>query len=435
MKMAKMDVISRLRVKFIITTVVILTLVFGFLLLVVNQITTRETNLQVKRLLLELVEGDGVKFRKNRIVEIQEDIENNHPWDMAPVGRMDDRFIIYQFNQPFNSDNIRNYFSIKITDDGSILDVISPFPLHYTDEEITSIATTVLDKGLESGLYQGLGFMVVPAEYGYLEVFADIQQESNIHSLVYKITIYTYAFSILISIVIAWFLSSWAVKPVRVAFNKQKRFVADASHELKTPLSVISANLDVLTGEVGENKWTEYIKNEISRMSKLVKDLLYLAKCDNEANKYQFTEFNLSRAVLSSILPFESTVFEQEKTLETDVEDNVTYVGDENAIKQVVVILLDNAVKHTDKGAVISVKLTVSGNKKVLTVRNTGSGISAEDQKKIFERFFRVDSSRNRETGGYGLGLAIAKSIADMHHARLTVNSVEGEYAEFSFHM
>ena len=462
-----MDVISKLRLKFIVTIAIILTVVFSLIFGFINLISTRSTENQIRERLQELVDDDGGRFLPNMLYRLndgrekrnwpnisdikpedlqrdglQPDAEGNGiqpeyeeydpEWETNTLKNRKERFQFFSLEQPFDNSSMRNYFSVKLDSAGNITDVISPFPLHFTDEEISELTHSVILKDADFGFLGGIGYMLAKKSYGYIVVFAEVQAEANLHARIFRISLYLYLISLVISVVIAWFLSRWAVEPVRVAFEKQKRFVADASHELKTPLAVISANLDVLAGETGENKWIEYIRSEIKRMSKLVKDLLYLAKCDSQEVKYQFCSFDLSRAVMSSVLPFESTVFEQEKTLETDIAENVQYTGDESAIKQVAVILLDNAVKHTESGAVIKVSLSVSGNKKVLSVRNTGAGISEEDQKRIFERFYRTDKSRARDTGGYGLGLSIAKSIADIHHAKLTVSSVEGEYAEFS---
>ena len=459
-----MDVINKLRVKFIVTIAVILTVIFSVIFSFINIISTRTTESQIRGRLQELVDSDGNGLSRNMLYYYKDGMDKNvrdkkdlgkTPFDVVPfdgtqpddsssleefdpeweintLRNRRDRFQFFSLEQPFDNASMRNYFSVKLDSVGNITDVISPFPLHYTDEEISELTHSVILKDADFGFLGGIGYMLAKKSYGYIIVFAEVQAEANLHAMIFRISIYLYLISLVISVLIAWILSRWAVKPVRVAFEKQKRFVADASHELKTPLAVISANLDVLAGETGENKWIEYIRGEIKRMSKLVKDLLYLAKCDSQEVKYQFCSFDLSRAVMSCVLPFESATFEQEKTLETDIAPNIQYVGDESAIKQVAVILLDNAIKHTEKGAVIKVSLVVSGSKKILSVRNTGAGISADDQKKIFERFYRTDKSRARDTGGYGLGLSIAKSIADIHHAKLTVNSVEGEYAEFS---
>ena len=166
-----------------------------------------------------------------------------------------------------------------------------------------------------------------------------------------KISSIIFIISLIISIFIAWIISIWAIKPVRNSFEKQRRFISDASHELKTPLSVISANMDVLVSEVGENKWSDYIQLEINKMSTLIKDLLYLAKSDDKKNTIQMVSFDLSRSLLSLVLPFEAKIFESGKKLEINIQEDVMYTGIQQKIEQLVTILLDNAEKYAyEKG-------------------------------------------------------------------------------------
>ncbi len=246
-----------------------------------------------------------------------------------------------------------------------------------------------------------------------------------------KVCILLFACVLVISLILGWFFSIWAVKPVAKVINKQKRFISDASHELKTPLSSIRANLDVLIAETGENKWTGYIRDEVDHMNSLVKDLLTLARFEDANKKLQSAPFNLSNAILRAILPYETTCFEKKRTLVTDIKDDIMYKGDERSIKQVAVIFLDNAIKYSEEGSVIQVSVQKEGKQTIVSVRNTGQGIDDSQQSKVFERFYRVDSSRNRDTGGYGLGLSIAQGIAEQHHGHLELESIPGEYVEF----
>ena len=227
-------------------------------------------------------------------------------------------------------------------------------------------------------------------------------------------------------------LARWAIKPVENTLEEQRRFISDASHELKTPLTVINTNADVLKSEIGENKWLGYIQSEAARMSKLVGDLLELSRMNHGGGLYEKKRFSLSGAVLGAVLPFESVVFEAHKNLDTDIEDNIFYTGDENRIKQLVVILLDNAIKNTFDGGTITVTLAGSEVKPRISVRNEGEGIDEKDIPHIFERFYRCDDSRTRGTGGFGLGLAIARDIVTQHGGRLTVVSKKGQWTEFT---
>ncbi len=215
-------------------------------------------------------------------------------------------------------------------------------------------------------------------------------------------------------------------KPLSAAIVKllaRRQFVVDASHELKTPLAVISANADVLADEIGTNEYLGYIRSEVARTNTLVENLLTLARMDSGTRKKQVGTFDLSRALLSVALPFESAVFEAGKTLKIDVPQGVDMRGDEEMVKQLAVILLGNALKYSDDGGQIRLSLTVRGNKRFITVWNTGEPIDKADQAKIFDRFYRADASHNREKQGNGLGLAIAQKIVEEHRGKIAVAS------------
>ena len=186
---------------------------------------------------------------------------------------------------------------------------------------------------------------------------------------------------------------------------------------------MISANAEALSREIGDNEWLGYIRSEVDRSDRLVQNLLTLARMDRGGLMVKPKPVDLSKAVLSVTLPFESTVFEAGRTLETDVDEGVTCMGDEDLLKQLTVNLLSNALKYSDEGGRISVGLKNRGSRAVLRVWNTGETISPEDQEHIFDRFFRADASHSSERAGNGLGLAIARSIVEEHKGRIEVSS------------
>lgn len=235
---------------------------------------------------------------------------------------------------------------------------------------------------------------------------------------------------------ISYVLACWAIKSTELAWEKQQQFVADASHELKTPLSVIQTTTDVLLSNkektiASEQKWIDYIKSETERMSKLVSDLLYLAKVDSNEVLITSTPFNLSEAIINITLPFESIVFESNKELQMEIEPDLMYIGEEARLQQVAIILLDNALKHAPIKSSIQIRLHQVGTNYQLEVSNEGEGIPPQHLDKIFERFYRVDASRARDTGGYGLGLSIAKSIIKQHNGSISVKSQLNELTTF----
>ena len=228
------------------------------------------------------------------------------------------------------------------------------------------------------------------------------------------------------------FVVKKTIKPVEEAYNSQKRFIADASHELKTPLAVVKTNIDLL--KVNEEdtiknqiKWVDYISFQTDRMSKLVNNLLYLAKADNNECLGVVSEFNISDVIMSQLLSFEAVIYERSLSFDLDIDSNIRFKGDKEGINQLVGILMDNAIKHSFKDTKIKVSLKEKKQKLYLHVTNVGEIIKEEDREKIFERFYRVDKSRSREQGGYGLGLSIAKSIVDKHKGKIKVESKDNK--------
>ncbi|MCK8486527.1 HAMP domain-containing histidine kinase [Paenibacillus sp. MBLB2552] len=283
-------------------------------------------------------------------------------------------------------------------------------------------------------------FNVRPVGNGYMLVFLDVTARKEIlTNLIY--TFSAVGVGMLIALYFASrFFANRAIAPVKEAFDKQKQFIADASHELKTPLAIINTNADVLLSNPEEtisrqSKWLHYIKSETERMSKLTRDLLYLTEMDDAKATVLFSRFDLSEAVESVLLTMEAVIFEKELVLNYDIEPGLTAYGNPEQIKQVVMILLDNAAKYTNPQGEIALSLKKQHNEAVLALTNTGEGIPPEHLPRIFDRFYRTDASRARKQGGYGLGLAIAKSIVEQHKGRIYAKSTLGQSTTFYVHL
>ncbi len=236
--------------------------------------------------------------------------------------------------------------------------------------------------------------------------------------------------------VVSLFLSRWLVKPVEESWKRQRQFVADASHELKTPITVLLADADILLSHpddtVREQRlWVEHIQDEGLRMKGLVQDLLFLARGDAAGPERPQGRADLSEVCEECVMSFEPVAFEAGLTLESAVAPGVSVTGSGEDLRRLCAILLDNACKYGEEGGRVTVTLTM-GDKAVLTVHNTGQPIPAEAQPHLFERFYRADAARNREQGGYGLGLAIAASIVERRRGRITVQSAAGEGTAFT---
>ena len=224
--------------------------------------------------------------------------------------------------------------------------------------------------------------------------------------------------------VFAYLITKWIITPVSISFEKQKTFVADASHELKTPLSVMIASADAYFNDKDE-KWIHNMKNESERMIKLVTELLDLAKTEEEQDIIM-QETNLSNIIESSVLTFESLFYDNNIILRYDIEPDIKMLCNENQIIELMSILIDNAIKYSAEKGKVFVNLTKKNRQILLEVKNKGLPIKIEDEERIFERFYKVDTSRNRNSNNYGLGLAIAKNIVQRHNGVISAHSEKG---------
>lgn len=241
--------------------------------------------------------------------------------------------------------------------------------------------------------------------------------------------------ALLAFLIISFFLSKWALAPVQKAWTQQKQFIADASHELKTPLTVILANQEILLTSPDQTiqeqrKWIESSSFEGKRMKNLIEDMLFLAKNDVQKSQQDFQTINLSDLILNRVLLFESLAFEQGIELQTQIEDSIFMSGHSSQLIQLFSILLDNACKYSPAKSMISIQL-YQDHKIHFLIKNPGPPIPKEDLPHIFDRFYRSDKSREFKGNGYGLGLSIASSIVDVHHGKINVTSNEIEGTTF----
>ena len=334
-------------------------------------------------------------------------------------------------NEPFpkNYGSVE-FFVIMADGNGNYLACMNNDDL--TDETAQEYINDVLNSRDITGMVNVYQFYNVRKNNGTLIALTDKTEEAKVMKQFIRTTIIIGVLTVIVLSFVGYFLSKKSIEPIKTAFEKQKQFISDASHELKTPLTVISANADVLYGEIGENKWLNYIKSQTERMNLLVNDLLNLTRLENNTSDFICSEFNLSQAVTNTALPFECQAFENNKKFIVDVEDGLTVTGSEKHIKQMTAIFIDNALKYSNDGGIVRVTLRKQGDKKILSVYNTGTGVKDSEKNKIFERFYRTDDSRTRQsTGGYGLGLAIAKSVIDKHKFKIVVENVEGKSIAF----
>ena len=338
-------------------------------------------------------------------LEGREEIKENKPKDFSEL--KNDRYIEGVYKVEVNNNNASS-------------------KLDNVNDEIKNYAIEVSNRRFDEGYIGNYIYKVRNIGINGKEVTL-IESENTIKQLkaTIIISIVIGILGLIIIYLIAQKISKTIVKPVEESFEKQKQFISDASHELKTPLAVIEANADVLQDKVGENKWITYIQNEVQSMDKLVNDLLVLARME-KTNTSNNQKFDLSKEVQMSVSVFESMIYEKKIKLETNINEGIEFVGDKEDIKHVISILLDNGIKHTEENNKIIVNLLKEKNNIKIEVKNQGEPIPEEEREKIFERFYRVDKARSRSEKRYGLGLSIAKGIVEKYKGSIYANSKDG---------
>lgn len=330
-------------------------------------------------------------------------------------------------------------FMLMANADGTITETASRFDLE--EAFYAEALHKALSSGSETGQFALDGndwvFNAQRTTSGTMFVFMDVTAQQGILTNL----IYTFAAVGLGMLIVIYWISrifaSRSIQPVKEAFEKQQQFIADASHELKTPLVVIQTNTDVLLAArdetiANQEKWLHYIKQETTRMAKLTSDLLYLTEMEDARTAVLYADFDLSDALETIMLTMEAVIYEKQLRLDYDIEPGIKTHGSAEQIKQVIMILLDNAIKYAAPRGAISITLRRQHqHDAVLSVTNTGEGIAPEHLGRIFDRFYRTDASRSRAQGGHGLGLAIAKSIVDQHGGKLYARSTVGESTTF----
>ena len=337
-----------------------------------------------------------------------------------------------------------NSFSLEIKTDTKWNIIATRSKFDFNNELYQLLTNEVASQGAKQGRLNvdesSWAYIVYKEKSGYLIYSLDVTNQLRI---INNLT-YSFIFVGLIMLVIIFFMNRFFanryIAPVKEAFIKQKQFIADASHELKTPLAVISTNTDVLLSNredtiSTQSRWIHHIKEQTDRMKELTNHLLYLTEIDHTGSHILYVPFSLSETVESTVLTMEAVIFEKNISLHYDIEPDLTIYGNKEQMKQVVMILLDNAIKYTDYKGFITLHLQKQNQHTVLSITNTGDGIPPKHIDRIFDRFYRTDASRSREHGGYGLGLAIAKSIVEQHNGKIYAKSTLNKSTTFYIYL
>lgn len=319
------------------------------------------------------------------------------------------------------------FFFVVLDKDGMIL--TTSLDRVATVDLMASVAFTkeVQKRGNDSGFIRGYRYMTYGLEKGKIIVFLNCTREINYMRSTLIMSLIISAGALLLVFILVILLSGRAIRPFAKNIEIQKRFITDASHELKTPLTSISTSLDVIELDRGEDEWTGNIRQQVGRLTGLVSELVTLSRLDEVKPVPEKEHLDLSGAAWEMAEVYNPQAKASGKEIKTDIQDNVTIVGDKTSIQQMLSVLLDNAVKYSDQGSEIRFSVKRQRGKAVIEVFNTCDFKEIPDEKRLFERFYRPDESRNTSTGGNGIGLAIAKSVAEAHGGRITASCPSGK--------
>lgn len=409
--------IRDLRKKFILVAMLSTMLVLTAIMGVVNFSNYREMLDRADEMTALLEQNDG-KFPEEPSRHEQDDTETP-PAKPENDEKDKSRFSV---ETPFET----RYFTVTVDENGEVTDCDLDRIAAVDEETAEEYTQTAQQKNKTTG-FQGIyRYRVTETEDGAKYVFLDCRREISNLRTVLVTTISVSLLGLAAVFVLVVIFSRMVFRPVEESIQKQKRFITDASHELKTPLTIIDANTEVMEMESGESQWTKSTRKQIQRLSGLVQQLVTLSRLDEEKGLEEKCEFNLSEAVSECVQPYESLAQTREKNLTLNIEENLTYTGDERSIRQLAGILMDNAVKYSSENGNITLTLKKKGKKIFLEVYNDADDLPQGKLDVLFERFYRLDSSRNSGTGGSGIGLSVAKAIVQAHKGKITAENKNG---------
>lgn len=297
-----------------------------------------------------------------------------------------------------------------------------------TDKDILSMTQKLQKSGKRFGSIDNYIYLVRILKSGNtVYIFVNNKEALQNSKQFFIVSIFIFLLSVIVFTIISYYLSRWMIKPSEKAIKNQKIFVANISHDLKTPITIIRANADLIENEVKNKKSIKYIQQETEKLNHLVNEMLTLTRIDNTISKENFKSFNFGDSLFDVVLPFESIAYEKGIRFNINIDEVTDYFGDENNIQKLAEILIDNAMSYTAKGGIVDVDAYENSKAVTLSVTNTGEPISDEKKVEIFDRFYRESKSRESTGNHYGLGLSIANTIVKKHNGKISIESKNGK--------
>lgn len=387
----------------------------------------------VVAVLIFMINISSYKVATDRLDRMLNHIVENENRNKRPF---DDDILKNEFSDKFSPETAYStrYFSLEIKDN-KIIAVKMDFIASVSKEEALEYANFVVKKGKTSGFYGDYRYIMKQNGETKSIVFLNSANEIQFMKTLFWVSVFIGAISLLAVFGLVFLFSKKAIEPYIKNIELQKQFITDAGHEIKTPLTSISTSADVLEMEYGKNEWLDNINNQTARLKKLVANMVALSRLDEDMPLYDKSEFSASDAIWEATEPFTVLAKAKGKVLDLNIEDGLNVIGDENSFRQMISVLLDNAVKYSDENGIIKLSAYAKKKKVIIEVFNTCKLSDFSDLDRLFDRFYRPDSSRDSATGGSGIGLSIAKATAEAHGGKISVKSEDGKSISFKIEL
>lgn len=396
--------IKKLRLKFIAISTLSMVIVLFVILGSINLLNYREMVQNSDMILNLLVENNGVLPQN-----VYKSKQGNHG-KISPETSFESR-----------------YFSVFLKKNNTTYEVDTDKIAAVDEDQAVFFAQQLNSHSKERGFISSYRYVKKQTSEGTKIFFLDCTRSVTSFRAFLFSSLFVSALGIVAVFLLVVLLSKMAVDPVSESYEKQKRFITDAGHEIKTPLTIIDADTSILEMEYGESEWIKDIQMQTKRLAGLTNDLIYLSRMEEENTKLQMIDFPFSDVAMEIAQSFQNLAKVQGKVFEVKIDPMLNLCGDENAIRQLLSIFLDNAVKYSGDRGKIYLDIRKKGKNLKISVYNTAQSITKENIEHLFDRFYRTDASRNSETGGYGIGLSIAKAVVAAHKGKITASSMDGK--------
>lgn len=406
--------IKKLKNRFILLAVAAVGIIFFFIIGIINVVNQKITNENLERVLTILLENEG-EFP----TDLLEEGDKRYPLLGSPLSR----------ETPFET----RYFTVTLDEEGDVITSNTTKIVSVNNVVAEIYAASLFEQEKFNGGIDYYRFGTVMLEDGnILYVFVDYAKQLAVVDSFLKFSIIFGVVGLFAVYGLMTLLSKIVVKPVEESYTKQKSFITNASHDIKTPLTIISADTELVEMENGESQWTNDIKDQVKRLTSLTNKLVFLSKMEEEDFSLDLMEVDISSLLHEVVLHYEPLITASNKKIEIDIVNNITIKANEDKFNQMMYLLFDNAIKYSSENATIKLGLKLNNKQVELTMENDVDFIEEGNHDELFDRFYRLDSSRNSTTGGHGIGLSVVKAIALSHKAKISCKSENTQSIKFT---